>query len=160
MRRLLGLTLLLLACTVPLALAAGTPTDGTLSVKRGRGTLAIKVTGTVIGRVANGRIQVRDFRPFDGNDPKLSCKPKHRISLQVTWCKGRNIGFRVEDGRFTINVRGSGIWISAVAHGQIDVDGAGDTGVSDGVMSIDDGPYQSLPDVLTTYILGQPSPGS
>ena len=36
MRRLLVLTLLLSACTVPLALAAGTPTDGTLSVKRGR----------------------------------------------------------------------------------------------------------------------------
>ena len=47
-----------------------------------------------------------------------------------------------------------------MAHGQVDVDGSGDTGVSDGVMSIDDGPYQSLPDVLTTYILGQPSAGS
>jgi len=159
MKRILGLTLLLFACTVPLALAGGTPTDGTLSVKRGRGMLTLKVTGTVIGRVANGRVQVRDFKPGDGNNPQWGCK-WHRISRQVTYCKGRNLGFRVEDGRFTINVRGSGISISAVAHGQVDVDGAGDTGVNDGVMSIDDGTYQSLPDFLTTFSLGQPPPGS
>jgi hypothetical protein len=162
MRRILGLTLLFLAITVPLALAAGTPTDGTLSVKRGRGVLTLKVTGTIIVRVSNGRIQVRDFRPYDGNDPQWSCKPgqRHRISRQVTYCKGLNLGVRVEDGRFTVNVRGSGISISAVAHGQVDVDGAGDTGVNDGVMSIDDAPYQSLPDFLTTFYLGPPPPAS
>jgi hypothetical protein len=42
----------------------------------------------------------------------------------------------------------------------VDIDGAGDTGVSDGVMSIDDAPYQSLPDFLTTFYLGPPPPGS
>jgi len=159
MTRILGLTLLLLACTVPLALAGGTPTDGTLSVKRGRGMLTLKVTGTVIGRVANGRVQIRDFKPGDGKDPQWSCK-RHRISRQVSYCKGRNLGFRVEDGRFTVNVRGTGISISAVAHGRVDVDGAGDTGVNDGVMSIDNATYQSLPDFLTTFSLGQPPPGS
>jgi hypothetical protein len=159
MTRILGLTLLLLACTVPLALAGGTPTDGTLSVKRGRGVLTLKVTGTVIGRVANGRVQIRDFKPGDGKDPQWSCK-RHRISRQVSYCKGRNLGFRVEDGRFTVNVRGTGISISAVAHGQVDVDGAGDTGVNDGVMSIDNATYQSLPDFLTTFSLGQPPLGS
>jgi len=159
MTRILGLTLLLLACTVPLALAGGTPTDGTLSVKRGRGMLTLKVTGTVIGRVANGRVQIRDFKPGDGKDPQWSCK-RHRISRQLSYCKGRNLGFRVEDGRFTVNVRGTGISISAVAHGQVDVDGAGDTGVNDGVMSIDNATYQSLPDFLTTFSLGQPPPGS
>jgi hypothetical protein len=159
MRRLLVFTLLLATCTVPLALAAGTSTDGTLSVKRGRGAVTLKVTGTIIGRVANGRVQVRDFRPNDGNDPQWSCK-RRRISRQVTYCKGRNLGFRVENGRFTVTVTGSGISISAVGHGEVDVDGAGDTGVNDGVMSLDDAAYQSLPDFLTTYYLGPPPPGS
>ena len=108
MRRLLVLTLLLSACTVPLALAAGTPTDGTLSVKRGRGTMTLKVTGTVIGRVANGRVQIRDFKPGDGHEPQWSCK-RHRVSRQVSYCTGRNLGFRVEDGRFTVNLKGTGI---------------------------------------------------
>jgi hypothetical protein len=159
MRRLLVLTLLLSACTVPLALAAGTPTDGTLSVKRGRGTITLKLTGTIIGRVANGRVQIRDFKPGDGHEPQWSCK-RHRISRQVSYCTGRNLGFRVEDGRFTVNLKGTGISISAVGHGEVDVDGAGDTGVSDGVMSLDDGPYQSLPDDLTIFFLGSPPSGS
>ena len=159
MRRLLVLTLILSACTVPLALAAGTPTDGTLSVKRGKGAITLKVAGTVIGRVNNGRVQIRDFKPNDGNSPQWGCK-WHRISRQITYCKGRNLGFRVEDGRFTVTVKGTGISISAVGHGQFDVDGAGDTGVNDGVMSLNDAAYQSLPDFQTTYYLGPPPPGS
>ena len=159
MRRLLLLILVLSACTVPLALAAGTPTDGTLSVKRGKGVLTLKVTGTIIGHVNNGRVQIRDFRPNDGNDPQWSCK-RHRLSKQVSYCKGRNLGFRVEDGRFTVTVRGTGISISAVGRGEGDVDGTGDTGVNDGVMSIDAAPYQSLPDFPTTFFLGPPPPGS
>jgi hypothetical protein len=159
MRRLLVLTLLLSALTVPLAVAADTPTDGTLSVKRGRGVVTLKVTGTVIGRVANGRVQVRDFKPGDGNSPQWSCK-RHRLSKQVSYCKGRNLGFRVEDGRFTVNVRGTGISISAVAHGEVDIDGTGDNGLNDGVMSIDNEPYQSLPDFWTAFTLGSPAPGS
>ena len=159
MKRILGLTLLLLAITVPLAVAASTPTDGTLSIKRGKGTLALKVTGTIIGHVNNGRIQIRDFKPNDANSPQWSCK-RHRISKQVTYCTGRNLGFRVENGRFTVNLRGTGISISAVAHGEVDIDGTGDNGLNDGVMSIDDEPYQSLPDFWTAFTLGSPSPGS
>jgi len=153
------LTIVFATCTVPLALAGGTPTDGTLSVKRGRGVVTLKLTGTIIGRVANGRVQIRDFKPGDGNDPQWSCK-RHRISRQVSYCKGRNLGFRVDDGRFAVTVRGTGISISAVGHGEVDVDGAGDTGVNDGVLSIDDAPYQSLPDLPTTFTLGPPPPGS
>jgi hypothetical protein len=64
MRRFLVVATLLAALTVPLAHAGGSQTDGTLSVKRGRGTLMLKLKGTVIGRVnTNGRVQVRDFKP-------------------------------------------------------------------------------------------------
>src|SRR6478672_3801959 len=112
MRRLLVITLFLSACTLPLAVAAGTPTDGTITVK---------VTGTIIGRVNNGRVQIRDFKPNDGNSPQWGCK-SHRISRQITYCKGRNLGFRVQDGRFTVTVRGTGISISAGGHGQVDVE--------------------------------------
>ena len=55
-----------------------------------------------------------------------------------------------------VRVQGSGIYLSAVGHGTVMVDGAGDQGVADGVMSIDDGPYESLPDFATTFDLGTP----
>jgi hypothetical protein len=154
MRRLLILTTVLAACTVPLALAADTPGDGTLSVKRGRGLVVTKLKGTVIGRVnRSGRVEVKDFRPLDGNDPQLTCKAR-RIGAGTWLCKGRNIGFRVDDGRFNVNVRGIGISISAVGRGPVTVDGSGDTGVNDGVMSVDASAYASLPDAATTFFLG------
>jgi hypothetical protein len=159
MGRMFLLTALIAAITVPLAGAADPPGDGTLSVKRGRGALVLKLKGTVIGRVKNGRVQIRDFRPLDANDPKITRCPRIRHIGAGTWvCKGRNIGFRVEDGRFNVTVRGSGIWISAVGRGPGTVDGAGELGFSDGVMSIDEAPYTSLPDVLTGFFLGTPTP--
>jgi hypothetical protein len=162
MGRLLAIATVLAVITVPLALAADTPADGTLSVKRGRGSVVLKLKGTVIGRVArNGRVQIRDFRPFDANDPQLNCRPHPRRLAVGTWlCKGRNITFRVEKGRFNVNVRGTGISISAVGRGNVIVDGAGDTGVSDGIMSLDSAPWESLPDLATTYYLGTPPQGS
>jgi hypothetical protein len=162
MRGLLAIATVLAVTTVPLALAADTPADGTLSVKRGRGNVVLKLKGTVIGRVArNGRVQIRDFRPFDANVPQLTCRPHPRRIAAGTWlCKGRNIGFRVDKGRFNITVRGTGISISAVGRGNVTVDGVGDLGVNDGTMSIDSAPYESLPDFPTTFYLGTPPPGS
>jgi hypothetical protein len=158
MGRILLVAALIGAFTVPLSAAADTPADGTLSVKRGRGALVLKLKGTVIGRVNNGRVQIRDFRPLDTNDPKITCKTRIRHIGAGTWvCKGRKIGFRVDDGRFNVKVSGTGIWISAVGRGPGTIDGAGDGGVSDGVMSIDNASYTSLPDFLTTFFLGTPA---
>ena len=158
-RFLLLAALLLAAFTVPAALSADKPSDGTLSVKRGRGAVVLKLNGTVIGRLTNGRVQVKDFRPFDINDPLFTgCKVRHP-TLGIAVCQGRNIGYRVLDGRFNTNVRGSGISISAVGHGTVMIDGAGETGLPDGVMSFDDQPYESLPDDATTFFLGTPPAG-
>jgi hypothetical protein len=160
-RTFLLAALLLAVFTVPAALSADPPTDGTLSVKRGRGTVVLKLKGTVIGRLANGKVQVKDFRPFDTNEPRFTgCKPKLRHpAFGISVCKGRNIGYRVLDGRFNTNVSGSGISISAVGRGPVMVDGLGDLGVPDGIMSVDDQPYESLPDDLTTITLGTPPAG-
>jgi hypothetical protein len=148
----------LAALTVPVGLAADGSNDGALSVKRGKGAIVLKLKGTVIGRLGNGRVQVRDFRPFDTVEPKLTgCKPRVKHpSVGVSVCQGRLLGFRVVDGRFNVTVRGTGISISAVGRGPFSVDGAGELGPDDGVMSIDEQPYESLPDELTAFYLGTP----
>jgi hypothetical protein len=161
MGRFFLLTALFLAAfTVPAALSADTPGDGTLSVKRGRGSVVVKLKGTVIGRLTNGRVQIRDFRPFDSNVPLFTgCKVRHpTISLAV--CQGRKIGYRVLDGRFNVNVRGSGISISAVGRGTVTTDGSGEDGLPDGVMSMNAQPYESLPDDTTTLPLEAPPVGA
>src|SRR4026207_2045768 len=98
MRGVLAIATVLAVITVPLALAADTPADGTLSVKRGRGTVALKPKGAVIGRVArNGRVQIRDFKPFDANVPQLTCRPHaHRIAVGTWPCTGRHNASRTQ----------------------------------------------------------------
>lgn len=160
MGRIILFVALLAALTVPLAAAGGTAQDGTLSVKRGRGDIVLKLRGTVIGRVKSGKVQVTDFKPLDGNNPQFTCHTRVRhVGARISVCKGRNIGFRVNDGRFNVNIHGTGIWITAVGRGPYTVDGVGDQGLADGVMSVDDAPYQSLPDYLTQFFLGTPAQG-
>jgi hypothetical protein len=161
MWRIVLLVALTTALTVPATLSAGTG-DGMLSVKRGRGQIGLRLNGTVIGRLGNGKVQIRDQRPFDGIDPQFTgCKPKLRHpSLGMSVCQGKNIGFRALDSRYGVTVRGSGIFLSAVGRGTVTIDGAGDLGVNDGVMSFNDQPYESLPDDPTTYPLEAPPPGA
>jgi hypothetical protein len=149
------LLLLLLAAAVaaPVALSAGA-TDGTLSVKAGRGVIVLKLKGTVIGRLAYGRVRVVDKTPFDEQAPQFRhCRLRY-VNVATTICTGRKLSFRALDGRYVVRVQGRGIYLSAVGHGRVTVDGVGDQGIPDGVMSIDDEPYQSLPDFPTTFDLG------
>jgi hypothetical protein len=157
MVRTILLAALLAAFTVPIGLAADGPSDGALSVKRGRGLVVLKLKGTVIGRLNNGRVQVRDFKPFDAVSPRFTgCKRLKHPTIWLSVCEGRQVGFRVVNGRYNINVRGNGISISALGHGPFVIDGTGELGVDDGVMSIDEQPYQSLPDDETLFYLGTP----
>jgi hypothetical protein len=168
----MGRTFLIVALvavlTVPVALAAdrsggsraAQATDGTLSIKRGRGLVVLKTKGTVIGRANNARIQVKDMKPFDANKPQLfGCKPKIRHpNFSTSVCQGKKVTFRILDGRFNTTVRGNAIFLSAVGKGTVSIDGIGETGVDDGVMSLNNAPYESLPDVATTYQLETPAP--
>jgi hypothetical protein len=144
---------------VPVALGGDAPGDGTLSVKRGRGLVDLKFKGSVLGRI-NGKVYVRDFRPLDGTNPQLvGCRPRVRHPLPgVSTCKGRSVSYRILDGRYRVILHGTGIFLSAVGHGSVTVDGIGDEGVSDGMMSLNDGLYQSLPDYPETFLLEAPPP--
>ena len=153
MVRKLLLVVLATVVAVPVALSAGA-TDGTLSVKRGRGVIVLRLKGTIIGRLANGRVRIVDKTPFDDQSPQFRhCRIRY-INVSTTVCIGRKLSFRALDGRYVVRPVGRGIYLSAVGHGTVMVDGVGDQGLPDGMMSIDDGPYQSLPDFPTTFDLG------
>jgi hypothetical protein len=161
-RTLLLATLAAAMLAVPVALAGDTPGDGTLSVKRGKGKVTLKpFKGTVIGRI-NGTIWVRDLRPYDDTEPQIvGCKGRVRHSpvlAGVSYCQGKNISFRILDGKYRVQLKGVGIFLSAVGYGSVTVDGNGDLGVNDGVMALNDDPYESLPDIQTTFLLQAPPP--
>ncbi len=142
------------ALALPAAAPAGKGSDGTLSIQRGKGQVTLKFKGSAVGRAAKGKIRIRDNTPLDASAPTfVHCKPRP-VNRTTLVCTGKKISFRALDGRYTIMVQGSGIFVSAVGRGTVTVDGSGENGLPDGVISFDDGAYESLPDLSTVFQLG------
>ena len=121
------------------------------------GTLLIQ-RGTVIGRMASGTIRIRDLGPYDDSIPQIRhCRLRYPDVTTIA-CTGKKIVFRAVDGRFVVRLKGSGIFLSAVGRGNVTITGAANPNLPNGVMSIDNGTYQQIPDFQMTFPLGTPSP--
>jgi hypothetical protein len=159
MGRLLVLLATMLALAVPAGLLAADGTDGTMSIKRGRALVVFdKLQGTVIGRMASGRVRIRVLRPKVDTPPEFHHCRKHVINKTTTVCQGKKLTFRALDGHYVIRLQGTGIFMSAAGQGSGETDGAGIPGLSNGVMSFDDGPYGTIPDDPTPFTVGVPPP--
>jgi hypothetical protein len=170
MRRLVWLTALLIALAAPAVAFAFTgdgQDDGTLSVKAGVGKVYLNFNGSAVGRVHEGSIRVNDPVAADGLGFEFSnCDVVKDQSDTTTIksdtikvCRGDNIRFRAIGGNYKIAISGIGINLSAVGHGTTSLNGAGDDPLffSDGTYSLNDGPYKSLPNFLTSFTLAAPS---
>lgn len=160
MRRFLLFVGLAAMFAVPAVVTAATRTDGALSIKRGRATITIKLKrGTVIGTMASGTIRIRDLGPYDNSIPQVRhCRLRYPDSMTIA-CTGKKITFRAVDGRFTTHLKGSGIFLSAVGRGNVTVTGAANPRFpNNGLMAVDNGPYQPIPDYEMNFALGSTTP--
>ncbi|HEY6150286.1 MAG TPA: hypothetical protein VIW19_07185 [Gaiellaceae bacterium] len=160
MRRFFLFVGLVAMLAVPAVVTAAAQTDGTLSIKRGRATIDIKLKrGTVIGSMARGTIRIRDLGPYDASIPQIRhCRLRYPNSMTIA-CTGKKITFRAVDGRFVVHLKGSGIFLSAVGRGNVAITGAANPNFpSNGVMSVDNGPYQAIQDFETSFALGSTTP--
>jgi hypothetical protein len=159
MRRFLLFLGLVAMLAVPAVVTAASRVDGTLSVKRGRALINIKLQrGTVIGRMAKGTIRIRDLGPYDNSIPQIHhCRLRYPNSTTIA-CTGKKIVFRAVDGRFVTRLNGSGIFLSAVGRGNVTITGAANPTFPNGVMSVDNGPYQQIPDFAMSFSLGSTTP--
>jgi hypothetical protein len=161
MRTLLVLTLLVLMLPAA-AYAQVRAANGTLSIREGRGVVQLDAHGSMTGRL-NGRLSVTDPKPFDTKRPIVygSKKTIYR-NAKTTVYQGKNLRFRLGGARFVIRMDGKAIFLSAIAHGTGTLDGVGDPTANvfyDGVWSLNDEPYHSLPDDPTTFELAAPATG-
>ena len=170
MRRLVWLTALVIVLAVPavaFAFAGGGQDDGTLSVKAGIGKVYLNFNGSAVGRVQRGSVRVTDPVATDGLGFEFSnCDVELDRSDTTTSktdtvkvCRGDSIRFRAIGGKYQIAIAGAGINLSAVGQGTLGLNGAGDDPYvfSDGTYSLNDGPYKSLPNLLTPFTLAAPS---
>jgi hypothetical protein len=161
MRRLVLFTLLLFLVALPATAFATSTDDATLSVRNGLGLVKLNFSGSAVGRVAHGRITVNDPVDGDGLGPVFWNCDQKRTDLTTTVCSGDNIRFRAIGGKYSIVVRGSGLTLSAVGRGSAVLNGDGEApDVSyDGVYSLNDQPYRSLPNEPKQLDLAAPAGG-
>jgi hypothetical protein len=165
MRRLVAFTVLALSLAVPavgLAVTDGVD-DGTLSVRNGTGKVVLQFSGSAVGRVGHGKIVITD--PLDGDGAGFDlwgCDERFDKTDTTTVCTGSGIRFRAIGGRYKIAIlRATGVFLSAVGHGSVLLDGRGeDPNVDgDGVYSLNDNPYRSLPNFPKSLDLAAPTGG-
>jgi hypothetical protein len=163
-RRILVLLCFLVALGAAPA-EAGAPGDGTLSVRDAKGLVQLSSRGTMIGRIASGKLTVTDPNPRDARRPIVLGAEKRTVSRnqKTTIYTGKDIRVRITGGLAHVRFDGRGIHLSVVGRGSGLVDGAGDpaTGVFfDGVWSLNDEDYHSLPDELERFdLVGPPDKG-
>jgi hypothetical protein len=165
MRKLLVPFLLVLL--VPATAFASRPapppaSNGTLSIREGRGIVQLTARGSITGRL-RGKITITDPNPYDSKRPVVYGAKKTIYKSQKTVVyQGKNMRFRLIGALYTIKLQGRAIFMSAIGHGKGMIDGDGDAAQNiyyDGVWSLNDEPYHSLPDTATTFELAAPTPG-
>jgi hypothetical protein len=134
--------------------------DGTLSVRDGRATVTLRMRGSVIGRLAKGRLTVTDS-PDGATIIVRGEEDEVPINGRTTVYSGRNIRFRIaDDRRFVVKVAGKGLNFSAVGRGDGWMDGWGDpeSGVFfDGSYSLNGTDHPTLPNERTRFDLSAPA---
>ena len=158
MRALLTFAVLV-ALALPAASAARNQgaSDGTLSVRDGRGTITISVRGGVIGSFARGSVRISDPIDGDGTGPIVTGDEwsTERDATTSTW-GGTKVRFRIIGGSFRIVVRGRGINLSLVGKGNVTLDGAGT--LDDGSYSVNGGEYLPMPGFALPFLLSSTTP--
>jgi hypothetical protein len=157
----------LLAISAVLAVPAyaGAPlTDGTLSVKDAKGTVQLNSRGSLIGRFERGKVTITDPNPYDARRPTvLGAEVKVYRNAKTTVYSGKDVRIRIGGGLTHVRIEGRGIYVSAVGRGTGLIDGVGSiqAGVFyDGVWSLNDDEYHSLPDDPTRFQLAALRAGS
>jgi hypothetical protein len=163
MRKLLviGLIALVVPATALSRSPKPPPPNGTLSIREGRGMVQVNARGSITGRL-NGKITITDFNPYDSKRPVVyGSKTTVYRGDKITVYRGSNLRFRAIGSRFKVKLEGRAIFVSAIGRGEGSLDGSGDVQANiyyDGVWSLNDEPYHSLPDDPTAFELAGPPP--
>jgi hypothetical protein len=124
--------------------------DGTLSVRDGRATIQLRMTGGLIGRFARGKLTVTESPRGTSTVIVRGGRRPRFVNARTTVYQGTNIRFRIaDDNKVTVRISGSKINFSAVGRGDGWLDGWGDPNAGiyfDGSYSLNGDEYKSIPD--------------
>ena len=148
--------LFVLALLIPAAAQSqsGAPQNGTLSIREGRGIVQVDARGSMTGRV-NGKIAITDPKPYDSKRPVVYGVDEDDLQeRQDDALPGQESPLPSDRRAVPLPHPGPGDLPERdrARHGIID--GSGDPTANvfyDGVWSLNDSPYQSLPDTRNEF---------
>ena len=136
--------------------------NGTLSIREGRGIVQLNARGSITGRL-RGKLTITDPNPRDTKRPIVYGATKTTYKTdKITVYQGKNVRFRLIGALYYTRLEGKAIFMSAVGRGDGTIDGDGSPAANifyDGVWSLNDEAYRSLPDQLTSFELAAPPTG-
>ena len=161
-RTLLACALTALALALPAAGTAArrgdaaTAADGTVVIKNATGTIWIRARGAIIGRADEiVKMTVNDPIAGDGATPVvLGADDTEKLTKTKSLYVGTDVRFKLLGGYSLVKIVGTGISLSVVGSGKITMDGGLGGSRRNGSYSIDDAPFQALPDSFTTFAFG------
>jgi hypothetical protein len=152
----IGMLIVVVALAAPAAASAYPGTQlgaGSLGVSGGTGTVFVQGQGVIFGYLDQGSLLVFSYRPFDAAGGSISVENarSHTDAGLVTYV-GSGVRFLLPAGRYSLEIVGTGINLSAVGAGVVNVTGAG-TG-ADGWIAFDGGGQISIDRVATPRNFG------
>jgi hypothetical protein len=150
MRRIALLLLLAVTLALPAASVAGrtAPGDGSLVVSNADGVLTVKVTGVIYGHFDRGKMTVLEYKAENNALPTVSGAKMELKGAKINVVySGNDVRFLFPSGTFKLKFDGSGIDLSAVGKGTLQV--AGKSSLEDGTVALNGGRPTPLPSVAS-----------
>ena len=165
MRKLLLLTCAALAAAFLVAGADASGSDsGNLSVDKGKGWVTLDLRGSILGRLGSGSLTVTDRTPRDPYTAMVFGRKltQTRLGPRTVRYRGQGLRFRMLGGTWHIVVHGTGMSLSAVGWGVVQLqaerklptDDAGVYSVDGTDCSVDPTSCMPLPDDPLRLTLG------
>ena len=135
--------------------------DGTLSVRDGRAAIQLRMKGSVIGRLAKGRLTVTGSPAATTTAIVRGWESRQRdVNGRTVTYIGAGMRFRIaDDKRFNVRLTGKGLNFSSVGRGDGWMDGWGDPSAGvffDGSYALNGVEFPSVPNERTRFELAAP----
>ncbi len=150
------LVLAAVLCMPALAAAADTSAgDGALGVSAANGTIYLQGHGVIYGHFDSGTVMVLNYVPDDGVSVPAVSSPKAKYSRGTGVYSGTDVRFLFASGKYTLELIGTDMNVSAVGKGSIVATGLGTA--DDGAITVNGGKPESISKTPVSDLFGKGS---
>lgn len=127
--------------------------DGALGVSAANGTIYLQGHGVIYGHFDSGTVMVLNYVPDDGVSVPAVSSPKAKYSRGSGVYSGTDVRFLFASGKYTLELIGTDMNVSAVGKGSIVATGVGTA--DDGAITVNGGKPESISKTPVSDLFGK-----